>query len=213
MLRTGFEIGVLDPRDTVQLNDAAAVATRAFQFDPFFVYLSPRPLQRARGLGIFFRSQIAALGGRSEMLAARQPDGRLVGVACWVKPDGYPLPVGVQLRQSLGAFWALIPRPKALVDGTRYISAIDKAHPKEPSWYLFLLVADPSVQRSGIGTELQQTVLQRADADGLPAYLETQNLDNLADYRRFGYEVADELHPVPRGPPLWTMRREPRTIS
>ena len=108
---------------------------------------------------------------------------------------------------------ALIPRPKALVVGTRYLSAIDRARPKEPSWSLFLLAADPSVQRSGIGTGLQQAVLDRTDADGLPAYLEAQNVDNLAYYRRFGYEVGNDLHPVPGGPPLWTVRLEPRALS
>ena len=39
--RTGFELGMLDPRDKMQLTDAARVATRAFRFDPFLVHLSP----------------------------------------------------------------------------------------------------------------------------------------------------------------------------
>lgn len=210
MTRIPFEISRLDMTDSMELNDAAAVATRAFQFDPFFVHLTKRPLLRARGLGIFIRSTLASLGERAEVDGARQPDGRLIGVAAWLKPGGYPLPISAQLHQSAGAFWAMWPVPRSLVEGTKYLLAIDKVHPREPLWYLNLLVADPSAQRSGVGTKLQETVLERADAEGLPAYLETQNPDNVPYYGRFGYEVVHEARPVPNGPPLWTLRREPR---
>jgi GNAT superfamily N-acetyltransferase len=213
MTRTDFEVVPLDLSDSAHLNDAAAVATRAFQFDPFFVFLSPRPLLRARGLGLFWRAQIAALGDGAEVLGARLADGRLVGVAVWVKPGRYPLPIAAQVRQSLGALWALTPEPRALVDGSKYLLAIEKVHPKEPLWYLNLLVADPSVQRGGVGTALQRSLLDRADGDGLACYLETQNPDNLPYYGRFGYEVVHKLKPVPKGPPLWTMRREPRSTT
>lgn len=210
MSRTPFEVRPLDLSDSTLLNDAAAVATRAFQFDPFFVHLSPRPLLRARGLGLFVRATLAALGDAAECYGAFLPDGRLVGVGAWIKPGRYPLPALAQARQLTGSFWALFPRPAALLDGVRYIAAMDKAHPHGPVWYLNLLVADPSVQRAGIGGALQEQVLPRADAEGLDCYLETQNPDNLAYYRRFGWEVVDELRPVRNGPPLWALSRSPR---
>lgn len=81
---------------------------------------------------------------------------------------------------------------------------------REELWYLGLLVVHPAAQRSGIGGALQEHVYSDADRDQLPSYLETQKEANLAYYRRFGYELVQELHPVRRGPPLWTMRREPR---
>jgi GNAT superfamily N-acetyltransferase len=210
MTRTAFEVRPLDLSDPLLLGEAAVVATRAFQFDPFFVHLTRRPLIRSRGLGLFWRSEISVLGDRAEPLGAFDPHGRLLGVAVWVKPGKYPLPIGAQLRQAAGAFRALFLQPSALVDGSKYLGALEKAHPREPLWYLLLLVTDPAVQRSGIGGALQQVVLERADAEGIPAYLETQNADNLPYYRRFGYEVVEELHPVAAGPPLWTLRREPK---
>lgn len=208
-----YEVTPIDLSDARERSEAATVATRAFQFDPFFVYLSDRPLLRARGLGLFCRSQMAAMAGHCEAFAARRDDGRLLGVAIWLPPGRYPLPVATQLHQSVGAAWALCPVPLALVRGTQYLLAIDKVHPKEPLWYLALLVADPAAQRSGIGTALQAEVLERADEEGAAAYLETQNPDNLPYYRRFGYEVVDELRPVRGGPPLWTLRREPRSFA
>jgi GNAT superfamily N-acetyltransferase len=209
MTLAGIEIDELG-HTSKDYSDAGVVGARAFHHDPFFEFLAPRPVQRARGLSLFCRAYVSYLGDAGYTLGARQPDGRLVGVAAWVKPGRYPIPVPAQLRGAAQTIWALASRPKALVDGGKYMVAIDKVHPKEKIWYLQLLVVDPAVQRLGIGGMLQRPGLALADNDGLPCYLETQNSDNLPYYRRFGYEVVEELRPVKNGPPLWTMRREPR---
>lgn len=191
------------------LDQAAMVAARAFHHDPFFEFLDPRGVTRARGLALFWRASLAALGPTTQLTGARRSDGRLVGVSAVVPPGAYPLPIKGQVRQLVGAGRAMVVRPKALWDGTRYLLALDKAHPKQPLWYLFLLVVDPLVQRTGLGGLLQAEMLAAADREGLECYLETQSEDNLPYYRRFGYEVDQELHPVASGPPLWTMRRPP----
>jgi GNAT superfamily N-acetyltransferase len=198
---------VLDGRT---LDEVAAVATEAFADDPFFSFLSPSVRLRRRGLTIYWRAAIGSLGERGLTLGVRRDDGRLVGVAAFVRPDGYPLPASAQVRQAGAAFWALVARPPAIVSGGRYLLAIDKAHPRERLWYLEMLVVDPSAQRGGVGGALQDHVYRMADQEQVPSYLETQKAENLAYYRRFGYELVQELHPVKKGPPLWTMRREPR---
>jgi ribosomal protein S18 acetylase RimI-like enzyme len=204
------EVSISDaPLSKGELQDAAVVASRAFYDDPFFVHLSPGPLLRARGLAIYLNATCRHLGPKGQLHTARR-DGRIVGVAGWIAPGGYPYPAADQALQLVGALRALAPRPPALVEGLRYLTAIEKVHPKEPLWYLQLLACDPAHQRQGIGTLLQENVLATCDRKGLGAYLETQNEDNLAYYRRFGYEVVDVLRPVRTGPPLWTMRREPR---
>jgi GNAT superfamily N-acetyltransferase len=200
-------------RTRKDFDDVGIVGARAFQNDPFFEFLAPKPLQRARGLALFCRAYVNVMGDSGDVLGAHQPDGRLVGVAAWIRPGRYPLPLAAQLSQQRQTLWALIQRPKALVDGSKYLVALDKVHPKEDVWYLQLLVVDPSVQRRGIGAMLQQPGLTRADEEGLTCYLETQNPDNVPYYRRFGYEVDKELRPVRDGPPLWTMRREPGELS
>jgi GNAT superfamily N-acetyltransferase len=197
--------------DAETLDQVAAVGTEAFSEDPFFTFLSPDRRLRRRGLRIYTRGSVGCLGERGLVLGVRGASGRLVGVAAFVRPGRYPLPAGAQLRQALAAFWALVPRPPALVQGSKYLRAIDKAHPHEHLWYLQLLAVDPSVQRGGIGGALQEHVYPMADREQLASYLETQKEENLAYYRRFGYETVEELHPVRHGPPLWTLRREPRT--
>ena len=193
-----------------ELDDAAMVAARAFHNDPFFEYLDPHGVTRSRGLALFWRSELAALGKGAKVSGARTPDGRLVGVSAWLPPGSYPLPVVNQLRQLVGAGRAMVLRPPALWKGLRYLLAMDKAHPKDELWYLLLLVVDPSMQRSGIGGRLQEEGMAGADKEGLACYLETQKPENLVYYRRFGYDVEQELRPVTGGPPLWTMLRPAR---
>ena len=63
---------------------------------------------------------------------------------------------------------------------------------------------------SGIGRSLVEPVLQRADRDGVPAYLESSKERNIAFYARHGFEVTGQIHTPRGGPTLWLMWREPR---
>ncbi len=197
------------PLSKRELRDAALVAARAFHTDPFFEFLSPNALQRARGLALYGLATVTHLGPSAKLLTARV-DGRIVGVGAWIPPGAYPYPAAVQARQAMGIAHALYRVPSSIPKGLKYLMAIDKAHPKDEVWYLQLLVCDPEHQRRGIGTSLQDEVLATCDHDGVGAYLETQKEANVAYYRRFGYEVVSELMPVAAGPKLWTMRRDPR---
>lgn len=176
---------------------------------PSFAF-SPRAIACARGLTIFFHANLAHPGEGARIVTVRQRDDTIVGVAAWLPTDRYPPSVRTQLAQIPGTFRALYRRPRALINGNKYLAAVAKSHPKEPHWYLFILVADPSIQRSGVGTMLMNHGLALADAEGVGGYLKTQNEDNLAYYRRFGYELRDTLRPVKEGPPLYTMWRRPR---
>ena len=54
-------------------------------------------------------------------------------------------------------------------------------------------------------------VLERADRDGLAAFLETGAEENLAFYARAGFEVTDEVV-LPDGPTVWGLQR-PAVVS
>ena len=86
------------------------MACRAFHHDPFFEFLDPGPL-RARGLGLFFRAALRALGSVGQITGARQADGRLMGVAAWIPPGHYPLSGRAQGVELLGG------RPGPWCDG------------------------------------------------------------------------------------------------
>jgi GNAT superfamily N-acetyltransferase len=54
----------------------------------------------------------------------------------------------------------------------RYADEIHKRIMPDPHWYPVVLGVGPACQGQGIGSALIQPVLKRADADGVPCYLE-----------------------------------------
>ena len=183
------------------------MAVRGFYTDPFFLFLAPTGRVRNRGLFFFFRTALRHLGPNGEITTVRDSANHIVGVSAWLAPGGYPQPIGTQLASMPGSFRALYRRPQALIDGNKYLTAVAKAHPKEPHWYLYLLVADPETQRRGVGTMLMNARMAQIDTEGVGGYLETQKHDNLAYYRRFGFELVKPLSPVTGGPPIYTLWR------
>ena len=84
-------------------NEAAVLGARSFYDDPFFMHLSAEPMLRARGLAIFMRTHLAALGDTAVATARprrRREPGRNLRVAA---PGTYPLPVTAQAREMAGA--------------------------------------------------------------------------------------------------------------
>ena len=193
-----------------ELTTAAKVASRAFFDDPFFTFLMPSDQKREGSLTIFFRSVLAHMGPKGRLVTVRSESDEILGVAAWFTTGGYPLSVRVQLAQLPNSLRVVARHPQGLADGNSYVQAIAKAHPKEPHWYLMLLCADPIVQRRGVGTLLLDEAFAHIDAEGVASHLETQKPDNLAYYRRFGYELRETLSPVASGPPIYTMWRASR---
>ena len=68
----------------------------------------------------------------------------------------------------------------------------------------------PAAQGTGTGGPLLQPVLDRCDAEGLPAYLESSNPRNWSFYARHGFVGGTPLD-LPAGcPVVLPMRRAPR---
>ena len=90
-------------------------------------------------------------------------------------------------------------------------TAMAEGHPHDrPHWYLNVVSTLPSSQGRGLGAAVLRPVLERADADGLPCYLESTNPRNRTLYYRQGFEDIGEL-PLDGGPTLLAMWREPRS--
>jgi GNAT superfamily N-acetyltransferase len=90
------------------------------------------------------------------------------------------------------------------------MALMDAHHPHEPHFYLPIIGVDPAWQGQGVGSALLQPVLERADLEGMPAYLEATTDRNRALYERHGFDVRDIVYMPGGGPPLWLMWREPQ---
>ena len=69
---------------------------------------------------------------------------------------------------------------------------------------------EPSQQGTGVGAALLRPALARADAEGVPCYLETQNGRNVGFYGKQGFRVVSDGEEPGHGLRVWTMLRAPR---
>ena len=96
----------------------------------------------------------------------------------------------------------------SIVRGIAVDEFLVRKKPTEPHYYLFAIGTRPSYQGKGIGGKLMEAGLEQANAKGMPAYLESSKKSNIPFYRKFGFEVIEEVIPAKGCPPLWLMWRE-----
>ncbi|MFJ6063555.1 GNAT family N-acetyltransferase [Streptomyces tendae] len=77
--------------------------------------------------------------------------------------------------------------------------------------YLWMIGVVPGRQGEGLGTALIESVLDRCDREGLPAYLEASSARGKVLYERLGFEFTGRALDLPDGPRMWPMWREPQT--
>lgn len=76
-----------------------------------------------------------------------------------------------------------------------FVGHTDKVHRQslpEAHYYLLTLGVAPPSQGTGAGGSLLREMLERADKERKPVYLETQRPENVPIYERFGFHVASE---------------------
>ena len=101
--------------------------------------------------------------------------------------------------------------------GTRSGEAIellerfDASHPRgEPHYYLSLLGTHPDHRGRGLGMGLLAENLARIDEEGMAAYLESSNPDNVARYESVGFRRVGEFSTPDGSHTVATMWREAR---
>ena len=171
----------------------------AFAEDPVMKWVTPKPSYRRYA----FELTVPSCLPHGLTYVAR--DGS--GAASWL-PPGEPLDSPV----SPGVFWKGLTEygRGSLLLGLATLVQTQKRHPEEPHYYLFTIGTRRSARGRGVGGALMRAVLDKCDAERMPAYLESSNIANLPFYRRHGFEVVDELKLVMGGPTLWLMSRPAR---
>ena len=184
--------------------------SRAFYDDPLFNYFVSDPVTQTKALLGFMGAGVADARPFDEIWVAHT-DGKIACGAVWLPPGAYPRGVRRDALTNLRGAPTFVRAGRRLAPAVRLLAALDKAHHElaEPHFYLAILGTDPLFQRTGAGTAALRPVLDRCDAEGLPAYLETQKEENLAYYARHAFELTRVVE-LPDVPPVWTMTRKPR---
>lgn len=191
------------PLARADVADAAQVLARAFREDPVSRWLLPDPGSRDRRMRMFFstlmRRQVLGLGGAETAWI----DGGIVGAALWLPPGHWIATTWEQVAALPGFARAY---GRRLNVASALVQSMYRAHPKEPHWYLDAIGTDPGRRGLGVGAALLRSRLRICDEQGVPAYLESSNPDNVPLYEHFGFEVRDGLRlpeGTPRVTPMW----------
>lgn len=115
--------------------------------------------------------------------------------------------------QTMRLVWSLMTKGEkgAAKRGLGAGEAMAREHPKVPHMYLFTIGTRKLARGKGLGKKLIRPMLNAADRDSLPCYLENSNPANTGFYVSHGFERMKLFEPGPDAPPLEAMWREPKT--
>lgn len=155
---------------------------------------------RQRRLGRFFPCLLKYVHRKGRLYGAFA-DATLVGVMGMLPPK--------HCKPSLTDFLRMMPallrstNPAGTVRLAIWLSTWAKLDPPTPHWHLGPLATAPSWQHQGIGTQLMELALTTGSGDN--HYLETDKLNNVGFYEKFGFSVLAQ--PSILATPSWVMMR------
>jgi len=197
-------IGAARPATPEDIGGMAAALAQAFRDDPVMRWLfgdrAPRPMR-------YTQPWFASEGARHLRHGHVYTVDGTPGAAYWDPPGHWKTAPRDLVRNGPLMLRGVGTR---MVGAMRGLARMEKAHARHPDhFYLAVLGTHPDRQGEGIGAALMAPVLQRCDADGTGAYLESSKESNVPYYRRHGFEVVEEIE-FPSGPTLWAMWRDPQ---
>jgi ribosomal protein S18 acetylase RimI-like enzyme len=192
------------PATGTDLAGVADALADAFWDDPVMSWILREEGSRSRRLARLFGVQ---LRGHYLPLGTVWTTPDHAGGALWAPPGHAIIPPLTVLRHLPDMLRAL---GRHATRALRTLNHVERQHPKEPHWYLGVLGTRKAAQGRGIGSSLLLPVLDRCDAEGIPAYLESSKEANISFYRRHGFELTGEIELPFGGPTVWPMWREPR---
>ena len=199
------QIGCMDTREIVEQGSGALPAivntlALAFQDDPAFAWILPdADVRRARLPAIF------KFLAREDFIAGSVLHSPGMEVATlWRAPGRHKeTPMGA-VRTPL-TYLAVL--RSAVGRGDAVGKSMAAHHPTGRHHYLRFAGVLPQMQGKGWGGVAIRAGIERAEADGLPIYLETATHSNVGLYQRFGFDVTAQWDVPGGGPHFWAMTR------
>lgn len=187
--------------DTGDIAALSGLLTRAFANDPGLRFVIQDDSEWRRIAPRYFAGVLSDALKHGHSLV----DDHHRGIALW-EPPGFAPSFPRQLVTF--ARLALLFR-RNLGRALQLQRHTEKYRPATPFWYLAYIATEPVEQGKGIGSELLTPVLELAEREYLPVFLECANPRSLAFYLAHGFNIVDEVSIVD-GPKLWPLRRDPR---
>jgi ribosomal protein S18 acetylase RimI-like enzyme len=197
--RAGTVVPPVRAANAAETTAVVNVILLAFAADPVARWAAPDPVKY---LGIMPEFMLA-FGGNGFAHGSVDIVGDGLGAAMWLPPGVEPD------SERMEAVMAGSVPESVLPDLAGVMEEMGKSHPDEPHWYLPVIGVDPMLHGRGLGSVLMRHALERADADGVPAYLESSNPRNISLYERHGFEIIRTIQ-VGSSPPIVPMLRRPR---
>lgn len=194
-----------EPLDPADVSETAWVLARAFRDNPGMLAILPGTTEDVRlsKLGPcmdgFTRSVI-----RYGFVEVVKDQGKVVAAALSFRPGEFPPPFYATVIQAKGPLLAGLP---TALRTARIDHEMRKRHPHYRHYYLWILGVEPERQGQGLGSVLLRSLSARAEADGVPCYLETDKPTSVKIYERHGYQVVSEDILPPVDLKLWFMNR------
>ena len=192
------------------LDAAAQSLALAFQDDPLQAYVFPDPIERAKRSPAHFLPLLRYGLLFGEVLTT---SGKPLGAAVWRPPETWE----VTPERAAAAGFDDLPNVLGEEAANRFFSVlgvIDPFHHQDvpaEHWYVMVVGVSPEARGQGLGRALLEPIMNRADASGLPCYLETAQPDNVAFYEYLGFKKKVNIVEPQSGLQLWTFRRDPLT--
>ena len=161
----------------------AELIVSAFETDPAARWMYPDIWDYR----VHFAEFMRVFGGRAFASGTAHVLQDFAGAALWLPPGVSPDDEGVMA-------FIVDTTPKELQASLMAVfEEMSSYHPTEAHWHLPLIGVHPSHQRQGHGAALLRHALRTCDEQGLAAYLESSNPENIPLYERHGFEVRGKI--------------------
>lgn len=202
--RRGYSVRLATRSDLAEIGRVLAAA---FHDDPLIRFLIPTDPTGTRTATLLSTMAELHLADDSVFIAVDDASGEMMGVAVWGIIGHWRFPASAYVR--FGPRLARVLGPGGLRRSI-HLRGIEVAHVRDPHYYLGVLGTHPNHQGRGIGSATMAPFLDRADEEGVGAYLESSKQSNVPYYARHGFETRT-AHRIPTGPEIYLMWREPQS--
>jgi GNAT superfamily N-acetyltransferase len=198
---------VSEPRLEQVVRDTAPIGEllgRAFCDNPGMRATLGEDRPQRLGRAIRLMKGLVASTARAGRVEVVRVDGRAVAASLSHAPG--EVPRGLALAPAAVAVLGMGPTvARRLLRLERFLRT---HHMRAPHYFLAILGVEPAMQGRGFSSLLLRALGQRADAAGLPCYLETDQEKNVRIYERHGFQVTSE-HVLTElsGVKFWLMQR------